>query len=165
MNFAWLIIEVYYVLVLRRALIACKRENRAIEPGWLWLELVPGLGFLWQFVNVCVVAYSLQSELGSRGLRRHRPGLALGVTAFTLQCIGIAFVVVSNGGAGHALPPHQPSLVWGLLFWTGWTLLLVYAVLWARYWRLIGNYAGALLGHDQIRGRNAGAEELPDGHQ
>ena len=146
MNFVWLIIEVYYVLALRKALIACLPENRVIPPAWLWLELIPGLGFVWQFGNVWVVARSLAREFTSRRLANKRPGLALGTVAFALQCVGLLFVLLSNGGAGHAVPPDRPELVWTVAFWTGWALLLLYAVLWAWYWRLISSYGAALSG-------------------
>jgi hypothetical protein len=48
---------------------ACRKRNRKMEPGLVWLNLVPGLMLVWKIMSILWVAESLQNEYEDRGLR------------------------------------------------------------------------------------------------
>ncbi len=58
--------DIFYVLTLRRALLRCSPENRAMDPRHLWLLFIPGFIFVWNFVVVHAMARSLASEFARR---------------------------------------------------------------------------------------------------
>ena len=71
----------FFLLTLYRALSKCSRTSRAIEPGVVWLMLVPLFNFVWQFVVVTGIAKSLGSEFRARGVSglEPAPGKSVGI--------------------------------------------------------------------------------------
>jgi hypothetical protein len=63
-------------------------ENRKMEPGQVWLALIPGFGFIWQFIITVKLADSLKAEFIKRNLRveEDRPGLSIGIAYCVLFC-------------------------------------------------------------------------------
>ena len=93
--FAALILPtVFYLLTLQRALQKCSPKNRSQSPGLVWLEIVPFLGFIWQFVNVLAIGKSLGSELRARGIPTDSaPAQSIGLAmCITGVCVVIPFV-------------------------------------------------------------------------
>lgn len=142
----WLLIEARYVWTLRRALFACSRGNRALPPALLWVELLPVIGLAWQFVNVVVLAKSLEDECRARGVAYRRPGQRLGLTSFALQIVALACALPANGGSGPFSQPtalgsstvlHGPNPVWLYLCVAGYALMVAFFITWIWYWRLM----------------------------
>ena len=86
----FLIPFIFYLLTLQKALTRCSPENRAMNPGMVWLMFIPLFGLVWQFLIVINVAKSLGAEFQKRGLAEEpQPGKTLGMVMCILWCCGI----------------------------------------------------------------------------
>ncbi|HEX6334701.1 MAG TPA: hypothetical protein VFZ78_10775 [Flavisolibacter sp.] len=56
---------VFFLLTQQKTLRAIQPQNRLMEPGQVWLQLIPLFGTVWQFIVVTRIAKSLQRELAS----------------------------------------------------------------------------------------------------
>jgi hypothetical protein len=66
----WLVVQLLFLLAVSRALAACDARNRTLEPGMVWLNLIPIFNLAWMFVTVIRVSESLKNEFRARGLHR-----------------------------------------------------------------------------------------------
>jgi ABC-type antimicrobial peptide transport system permease subunit len=86
-----LLLFIFYLLTLQKALSRCRPQNRTMEPGQVWLNLIPFFNIVWQFITVSRVSSSLTNEFRARG--RHRNGedygQTLGMTAFALNIASV----------------------------------------------------------------------------
>jgi hypothetical protein len=85
-----LVISIMFLLTLSTALSRCSPENRKMEPGMVWLTLIPCFGFIWMFFVVINVSQSLKQEFHAR--RRGEEG-DYG------QGVGLAYLILSIAGA------------------------------------------------------------------
>lgn len=72
----WLVVSLVTLLLtllhqaaLARALSACAPRHRTLEPGLVWLNLVPAFHLFWKFWTAAQVANSVRQEFRGRGLR------------------------------------------------------------------------------------------------
>ena len=126
-------VYVFFLMTLMNALKKCSPRNRKMEPGLVWLNLVPCLNVVWQFLTVVWVADSLKKEFESRGVRRESDyGKTLGLTSLV---VNIAGGVVSNvmqnvnqqmamAGAGVSI---LASVTWLVLFVMYWMRIAGYS--------------------------------------
>jgi hypothetical protein len=79
---------ILYLLALRDALKKCAPTSRTMEPGKVWLLLVPVFGLVWQFIMVVNMAKSLRNEFARLGIpcRESTPRQAVGLRA-ALVCL------------------------------------------------------------------------------
>tara|TARA_B110000116_G_C16390305_1_gene382626 strand:- start:73 stop:486 length:414 start_codon:yes stop_codon:yes gene_type:complete len=95
-----LLILVPYILFLvnlQNTLAACSQENRAMEPGLVWLNLIPIFSLFWLFWTVIKIRDSLQKEYESRSLDTKEVtdtynmglGLAISSVAGIIPVIGL----------------------------------------------------------------------------
>ena len=86
-----LIPMIFYLLTLQNTLNAVSPGNRKMNPGQVWLMLIPFLGAVWQFLVVGWVADSLAAEFHSRNkpVPESRPGYSIGLTYCILFVCGI----------------------------------------------------------------------------
>lgn len=61
---------VWYFMTTYKVLDACSPRNRDMEPGMVFLTLIPFFGIVWMFFVVFRISSSLEREFRSRGLRR-----------------------------------------------------------------------------------------------
>jgi hypothetical protein len=135
---------VRYLRTLQRALQRCSIQNRSLNPDLVYLQLIPGVGTGWQFVNVICVARSLEREFASRGVRIVRPGQTVGVIMASLQVAAIALsylgrllavvVVQRSFGGGADAGGLVGTSVLALV------LLLAAFILWIIYWSSIARF-------------------------
>ena len=137
MAFIWFFVDIRFIRALREALLSCAPKNRRVDPSRLWLEMLPLVGFFWQFTNVIAVSTSLGDEARDAGAPCGRPGLGRGVAMVVLQVLALAFFVAGGVGMGVAMPPDGAVGPWPGLAIVGIILLLGSFLLWSRYWRLI----------------------------
>jgi len=115
---------IFYILTLSRALTKCSPASITIEPGMLWLLLVPFVNLVWHFFVVTGLARSLSNEFRTRNIPNMDP--------MPGQSIGIAMCVC---GACGIIP---------LLGFFG---AFAYLVLWIIYWAKIAEFSRIL---DQV---------------
>ncbi|QVL34691.1 hypothetical protein KIH39_12510 [Telmatocola sphagniphila] len=63
----YLATSILFLISLQRTLEAVKRRNRTLEPGLVWLLLVPILNLFWVHVLAKQIPRSLQNEYSDRG--------------------------------------------------------------------------------------------------
>src|SRR5262249_23624412 len=62
-----LVIAIFYLLTLHRALDKVSPRNRLMEPGMVWLSLIPCFNIIWAFFVATRVPDSLRNEFQERG--------------------------------------------------------------------------------------------------
>ncbi len=111
---------VFYLLTLQKAFTRCSPENRAMQPGMVWLMLIPLFGLIWHFFVVLNLAKSLGAEFKKRNLAEEpEPGKTLGLVLCILPLCSIIPIV---------------NMITGLA-----TL-----VVWIIYWVKIAGFSGKL---------------------
>jgi hypothetical protein len=114
------ILTVLFFITLHRALNRCRPQNRAMQPWLVWMNLIPFVNLVWQFVTVFQLAASLSNEFGTRGWHR---GADYGRTSGIVLC-GL--------NVGSVIPDY------GLVCAIGGF------VLWIVYWVQIAGYGAQL---------------------
>jgi hypothetical protein len=86
-----LIPQILYLLTLQKTIKAVSIENRKIQPGQVWLNIIPLFGLIWQFIVVNRIARSLDLEFKKRELpiSDDLPGRSIGITYCILFCCSI----------------------------------------------------------------------------
>ena len=85
-----LIPTIFYLLTLQKALNRCSPENRAMQPGMVWLMLIPLFNLIWHFLVVINLAKSLGAELQKRGIAEEpEPGKTIGLAMCILGACGL----------------------------------------------------------------------------
>lgn len=95
---AGLAINLMFLTTLKRILEQCAPHNRLMEPGQVYLNLIPCFGAIWMFFTVSRVGQSMRNEFDERG--NDLPGdygQQLGITfagltlAWIIPYVGILF--------------------------------------------------------------------------
>ncbi|HUA96897.1 MAG TPA: hypothetical protein VMA34_01065 [Terracidiphilus sp.] len=114
---------IFYILTLQGALKKCSEASRTLEPGMIWLLLVPFVNLIWHFFVVMGIANSLGNEFKMRNwvATEPQPGQSIGLAmCICAACSIIPFLGVIAGVAS--------------------------LVLWIIYWAKIGEYSRLLSG-------------------
>jgi hypothetical protein len=118
---------------------AIRKENRLIQPGLIWAQIIPGIGQIWQFFVVTYIADSIRKEFASRqddsvlGVPDpaaveewgKRPTFAIGIAYSTLTALTVLINIFSSS---------NEILAMGGLF------SLAGIVCWIIYWVQLGRY-------------------------
>ncbi len=101
-----LIPYIFFLITLQGTLARVRQENREMDPGLVWLNLIPLFSLGWMFYTVIKIANSLRREFVSRG--RPEPmdgyGFNLGIAMCICSCCGIIpFLGILAGLAGLVL--------------------------------------------------------------
>jgi hypothetical protein len=139
-----LVIAIFYLLTLQKALSRVSPRNRLMEPAMVWLMLIPCVNFVWQFFIAVQVPDSLRNEFRERG---QDDGSDYGKSiALSQAIIGIVSSVLGNGARatgdqGVAAAGNAISLI----------LSLVGLVLFIMFWVKVANYSAQLAADDGER--------------
>ena len=114
---------IFYILTLRDAVNKCAPASRTIDPGLIWLLLVPLVNLVFHFFVVLGLAQTLRNEFNRRGIRvaEPAPGQSIGLAMCICACCGII-----------------PLL--------GMLAVLAQLILWIIYWVKIAEYSRKLDG-------------------
>jgi hypothetical protein len=95
-----IVIAIFYLLTLSRTLALCAPQNRTIQPGQVWLMLIPLFGIIWNFIMVNRIADTLANEFRMRNIQSNeqRPGYQAGITMAICGAIGIIPYIGSIAG-------------------------------------------------------------------
>jgi hypothetical protein len=93
---------ILYILTLRNTLLKCSPQSRTIDPGKLWLLLIPIFNLGWHFVVVSNMSSSLSKEFALRGIpsKDHEPGKMLGLAMCILMVCPIPLFMLLLMPAG-----------------------------------------------------------------
>jgi len=98
-----LVVQILFLLNLSRCLDQCSRRNRTMEPGMVWLNLIPLFNLVWLFITVFRISESLQNEYDDRRLRSDDPDFG--------KMMGILYVVFSIIGC------FPVNMVFQIIYW------------------------------------------------
>lgn len=118
-----------FLAVAVRVLGRVEPVNRRMEPGQVWLNLLPVFNLLWLVVTVERVGESIRNEMAARG--RHRKSEAYGKTA------GLTWLALWGVGLLATVADAPPLVI------LAWLFALVY---WVVYWAQLAAYASRLGG-------------------
>ncbi|HEV3438053.1 MAG TPA: hypothetical protein VG122_11880 [Gemmata sp.] len=91
----WLIVAILFLLSLSKTLSYCRPRNRTMEPGQVWLNLIPIFNIVWHFITVIRVAESIRKEFRSRGWStREDFGQTLGIVTSVMFLVGSCFALI-----------------------------------------------------------------------
>ena len=65
---AFYALKILFLITMKRALEQCDPRSRAMEPGQVFLNLIPCFGAIWMFFTVSRVSQSLRREYDDRGI-------------------------------------------------------------------------------------------------
>jgi hypothetical protein len=105
-----IVVAVLYLLTLQNLLKRVATENRVIEPGKVWLMLIPLFGLVYAFILYPKISESLKNEFSKRGLTDSGDyGKSLGTAMAVLGLCG--FIPILGGFASIA------DLVIWIIYW------------------------------------------------
>jgi type IV pilus assembly protein PilA len=116
-----LLLFIFYLLTLSRALTKCSITSRTMQPGMVWLLFVPFVNLVWQFFVVTALADSLDNEFRARRIPNvePKPGKSIGIA----MCVcGVCSII--------------PLL--------GVLAFLAHLILWIIYWTKIAEFSRRL---------------------
>ncbi len=90
---ASIVAAVFFLLSLQRALRLCAPQNRLMEPGSVWLCLIPLFNVVWIFFTVSRVANSLRREFEFRQASQDDCGRGIGLAYCVLTVTSIIPIV------------------------------------------------------------------------
>ena len=107
----FVVIAVFYFGLLAGVLRKCSPSSRTMQPGLVWLLLIPLFNLVWNFIVVLAIADSLGNEFRLRNIpvEDPKPGKSIGIAMAVCQACGIIPLV--NILAGLA------SLVLWIVYW------------------------------------------------
>jgi hypothetical protein len=93
--FLFLIPAIFYLLTLQNTLAKCPPGSRTMEPGMVWLQLIPLFHLIWQFFVVMAIAKSVGNEFRRRGIPcpDPLPGQNIGMAMCICGCCGIIPII------------------------------------------------------------------------
>lgn len=95
-----LVIHGLFLFTLSKTLALCSPRNRTMEPGSVWLNLIPLFNLVWMFITIIKLSESLQNEYESRGLRSDDPdfgkmtGILYMVFNFICGLVALVFFIL-----------------------------------------------------------------------
>jgi hypothetical protein len=106
-----LVPAIFFLLTLQNTLSKCAPGYRTMEPGMVWLLLVPLFSLIWSFLVVIAVARSLANEYARRGIVSPEPlpGQPIGIA----MCVCVCCTIIPLLGILAGLA----SLVLWIVYW------------------------------------------------
>jgi hypothetical protein len=80
------VIIVLYILTMQKALNLAGERHRGMQPGMVWLLLIPLFNLVWHFFVVKNVAGSVKGWAAETGVRVDDAGYAVGLAACVANC-------------------------------------------------------------------------------
>jgi hypothetical protein len=140
----WLVVDIFYLLTLQKALNRVSPRNRLMEPGQVWLMFVPCLNIVWGFLIAIRIPDSLKNEFQARG---RDDGSDYGKTIGLTYCI-LSLVGGFLGNGVSKIPDMEAvgSIISVIVLVINFALLIV-------FWVKISNYSKMLEADDDGRYR------------
>ncbi|MGH8372186.1 MAG: hypothetical protein ACRETO_05590 [Gammaproteobacteria bacterium] len=104
-----LVIAILYLITLFNVLNAVAPANRKLEPGLVFLLLIPLFNLVWNFIVIGKLRDSLQAEYTARDLQGDGFGYGVGLAMCILVACGIIPILNLLTGI--------PALICWIIFW------------------------------------------------
>ena len=93
-----LIPVIFYILTLQRTLETISPENRKMNPGQVWLILIPFFNLVYNFIMVASIADSIEAECAKLNIpvTENRPTYNIGIAYSVLAVIGGFIPVIGS---------------------------------------------------------------------
>ena len=91
-----IVISIMFLLAMSKALNACAPRNRTMEPGQVWLSLIPVVGIVFYLMAIFKVPDSLANEYRDRGMRGdgdYGKNLGLWFVITSFVCPGVNLIL------------------------------------------------------------------------
>jgi uncharacterized membrane protein len=136
-----LVIAIFYLLTLQKAPSRVSPRNRLMEPGLVWLELIPCFNLIWQFFVAVRVPDSLRNEFRDRNRDDGSDyGKSLALTQAVLGVVsGVGTNVLAQASPDLALIGNGLSVVFSIV---GLILFILFWVKIAGYSRQLAEDSG-----------------------
>ena len=118
---AFILQMIFFLLHLHRLLSKCKPENNNMEPGLVWLNLIPIFNLGWMFYTIIKIRDALKIEFKSRSLQSDDPQFA--------YSIGLAYCT---------------TFVCSIIPFIGFFTIIASFILWIIYWVKTYKYSAQL---------------------
>lgn len=82
-------IAVFYILTMQKALNLAGERHQKMNPGMVWLMLIPLFNLVWHFFVVKNVSESIKSWAAENGKNVDDAGYTIGLIACIAQCCGL----------------------------------------------------------------------------
>jgi hypothetical protein len=149
-----LVITIFYLLTLQKALSRVTPRNRLMEPGMVWLTLIPVFNIIWNFFIATRIPDSLRNEFRDRGRDDGSDyGKGVGLTSAILVVVSIPLNMISQVSKSPAIGI--------LLLPLGLASLIVFIMFWVK----IAGYSSQLAASGDYPGRGPGqdgGDDYPD---
>ena len=125
---------IFFLIAQQNTLKSIKPHNRKMQPGEVWLQLIPVFNLIWQFIVVGRISDSIRNEINDRNLN---------------SFLGIADPVFANDHTRR--PTYDIGLTYCILSLCGCIPLLggiaslAGIVCWIVYWTQIVSYKNKFL--------------------
>lgn len=86
----WLVVTIFFLLTLQKALSRVAPERRTMNPPMVWLSIIPFFNVVWNFFVVLALSKSLGAELTARNIPHEtEPGKTIGLVwaGLTAACL------------------------------------------------------------------------------
>jgi cytochrome c biogenesis protein CcdA len=105
-----LVLPICYLTTMARTLAAVSERHRRMNPGLVWLNLIPVFSLGWHFYTVIKISESLVAEFRAKGIPdRNNGGLGLGLAT------SILYLACAIPGIGYLAA--LPTLICWILYW------------------------------------------------
>ena len=94
-----LAIAIFYLVTLQKALSRVSRRNRLMQPGMVWLALIPLFNLVWNFFIATQIPDSLRNEFRARGQRLAAASLSQSIRVWGLRSDGQAGLLTGHTDA------------------------------------------------------------------
>ena len=108
-------IQCFFLWTLSKVLKQCSPRNRTMEPGMVWLNLIPCVNVVWQIITVLRITESLEEEYYDRRLRPSDP--EHGKTVGMVWSIGAILGVIPYLGVIASLASFICFIIYWVKMW------------------------------------------------
>jgi hypothetical protein len=141
---AFIIPAILFFLAQQRILQVISPENREISPGSVWIQLIPIVGMVWQFIVVARIAHSVTKEMASRmgdSILDSSQVQIKGTDESPTYSIGMAYCILTTMGIiiDYTTRYYTFLALFGSLF------ILTGMVCWIIYWVRLVNTKNKLV--------------------
>lgn len=120
----WLVAMIFFLIAQQNTLKAIKPQNRRMQPGEVWLQLIPLFNLVWQFIVVARVSDSIRNEINDRTVNSFLgiadPVFANDLTRRPTYDMGLTFCILSLCGCIPLLGgiASMAGIVCWIIYWT-----------------------------------------------